>query len=376
MKIITNIARVIIALVFIISGFLKANDPTGFGFKLQEYFEHFGMQFFVQFAFIISMIVSIIEILIGYALLMGIKPKLTVWSTFVLMLFFWFLVAYSSYTNAVTDCGCFGDAIKFSPAQEFRNDSIFLVLIIIMLIGLKYISPLVNGAVSMVGFIVVLFLSMGFTIRNYLYLPAIDFLPFKEGNSIEEKMKSNDPDVYASKFIYTYLPTGADSLIDEARLKVLYKTGIDSLYKWKETKKPELIHQGVHPPIHDFIIKDEGGNDVTLSFFADDYKLVMTSYDVNKMSKPVLTKISKLSDEWRKTGKEFWGLTNSEAPVTEKLRHDNQLYIDFFNLDATPIKMMVRSNPGLLLIKKDKVIKKWSSFSIPSMDQVSKFIHE
>jgi uncharacterized membrane protein YphA (DoxX/SURF4 family) len=374
MKYITNIARVIIGLVFIISGLLKANDPTGFGFKLHEYFEYFNVTFLNQFAFAISMIVSILEILLGYALLIGLKPKITVWCTAVLIAFFWFLVFEASKTTKLSDCGCFGDAIKFTPKRELLNDTIFMALIIVMLFGLKYIKPLFNGAISMVSFILVIFLSMGFTIRNYLYLPAIDFLPFKEGNSIQEKMKSDDPDIYSSKFVYTYLPTGADSVIDEARLKALYKQGIDSLYKWKKTMDPALIHEGVHPPVHDFIIKDETGNDVTLSFFADDYKLVMTSYDLNKVSRPVLEKFAKLSDDWRKTGKEFWGLTNSEHQVTEKVRHDNQLFIDFYTLDATPIKMMVRSNPGLMLIKKDKVIKKWSSFALPTMEQVKTFM--
>jgi hypothetical protein len=210
---------------------------------------------------------------------------------------------------------------------------------------------------------------MGFTIKNYLYLPPKDFLPFKIGNSIQENMVSNDPDVYENTFIYTYLPNGADSSINEERLKVLYRDGIDSLYKYKD-RKTVRVHEGKKAPIHDFVIKDKDGNDVTQSFFMDGYKLVLTSYDLNTANMAALTKISKLSDEWRKEGKEFWGLSNSLEPETEKLRHDKQLYIDFYNLDATPIKMMVRSNPGLLLIKKDVVIKKWSSYNIPSIDEV------
>jgi uncharacterized membrane protein YphA (DoxX/SURF4 family) len=369
MKILTNIARVIIALVFILSGLLKANDPTGFGFKLHEYFEVFNLSFLNPIAFGVAVVVSILEILMGYALLVGIKPKLTVWSTFAMMLFFWVLVGFSATTGKVTDCGCFGDAVKFSVQREFINDSIFLSLIILMLFGLRYIKPLFNVAIGMVSFIVVFFLSMGFTIKNYLYLPAKDFLPFKVGNSIQEKMVSNDPDVYENIFIYTYLPTGADSSINEDRLKAIFKDGVDSLYKYKD-RTTTLIHEGAKAPIHDFIIFDRDKNDVTKSFFADDYKLVLTSYDLGNSNKAVFTKIATLSNEWRKTGKEFWGLTNSLDAETEALRHDYQLYVDFYNLDATPIKMMVRSNPGLLLIKKDVVIKKWSSYNIPSIDEV------
>ena len=374
MKIATNIARVIIALVFILSGLLKANDPSGFGFKLHEYFEVFNLTALNPLAFGIACMVSIIEILIGYALFMGIKPKLTVWCTFLMMLFFWFLVGFSALTGKVTDCGCFGDAVKFSVEREFLNDTVFLLLIVLMLFGLKHMKPLLNGAIGLVGFIVVFFLSMGFTIKNYLYLPTKDFLPFKVGSSIKAGMVSNDPDVYENTFVYTYTPTGADSTINEERLKALYREFpdtkvLDSLYKYKD-RKTVKVHEGVKAPIHDFIIKDKDGNEVTQSFFADDYKLVLTSYDLNKSNKAAFKKIAKLSDDWRKIGKEFWGLTNGLDAETEALRHDYQLFVDFYNLDATPIKMMVRSNPGLLLIKKDVVIKKWSSYNFPSIEEV------
>lgn len=369
MKILTNIARVIIALVFIISGLLKANDPSGFGFKLHDYFEVFNLSALNPIAFALACVVSVVEILIGYALLMGLKPKLTAWLTFVMMLFFWLLVGFSAYTGKVTDCGCFGDAIKFSVKQEFINDSIFLALIILILFGLNHIKPILGKAIGMVSFIVVFFLSMGFTLKNYLYLPAKDYLPFKVGNSIQANMVSDDPDVFENNFIYTYLPTGADSSINEARLKAIYHEGTDTLYKYKD-RETKLVHEGKKAPIHDFIISDKDGNDVTLSFFADDYKLVFTSYDLKNSNRGAFPRIAKLSDEWRKLGKDFWGLTNSLEPETEAVRHDFQMYIDFYNLDATPIKMMVRSNPGLLLIKKDVVIHKWSSYNIPNIEEV------
>ena len=270
MKIATNIARVIIALVFILSGLLKANDPSGFGFKLHEYFEVFNLTALNPLAFGIACMVSIIEILIGYALFMGIKPKLTVWCTFLMMLFFWFLVGFSALTGKVTDCGCFGDAVKFSVEREFLTDTVFLLLIVLMLFGLKHMKPLLNGAIGLVGFIVVFFLSMGFTIKNYLYLPTKDFLPFKVGSSIKAGMVSNDPDVYENTFVYTYTPTGADSTINEERLKALYREFpdtkvLDSLYKYKD-RKTVKVHEGVKAPIHDFIIKDKDGNEVTQSF--------------------------------------------------------------------------------------------------------------
>ena len=225
--------------------------------------------------------------------------------------------------------------------------------------GLNHIKPILGKAIGMVSFIVVFFLSMGFTLKNYLYLPAKDYLPFKVGNSIQANMVSDDPDVFENNFIYTYLPTGADSSINEARLKAIYHEGTDTLYKYKD-RETKLVHEGKKAPIHD----------VTLSFFADDYKLVFTSYDLKNSNRGAFPRIAKLSDEWRKLGKDFWGLTNSLEPETEAVRHDFQMYIDFYNLDATPIKMMVRSNPGLLLIKKDVVIHKWSSYNIPNIEEV------
>ena len=130
----------------IISGLIKLNDPVGFSFKLEEYFSQgvLDLPVFEPYALAISIIVVIVEVLLGIALLIGFKPKLTVWSLLLMIVFFTFLTFYSAYFNKVTDCGCFGDAVKLTPWESFTKDIILLVLIVILFAGIRYILSLIH----------------------------------------------------------------------------------------------------------------------------------------------------------------------------------------------------------------------------------------
>ncbi|MEO8934393.1 MAG: DoxX family protein, partial [Xanthomarina sp.] len=144
MKYIVNISRVLVGVLFIISGFVKLNDPLGFSYKLQEYFsvDVLNIPFLEPYALIISVFVVIFEVILGVFLLIGYKPKFTVWSLLGMIVFFTFLTFYSAYFEKVKDCGCFGDAIPLTPWESFTKDVILLVLILILFLGIKYIKPL------------------------------------------------------------------------------------------------------------------------------------------------------------------------------------------------------------------------------------------
>ena len=148
MAFITNILRLLTGVLFIISGLIKANDPVGFGIKLEEYFTVFNTEFMIPLATGLAIFVCVAEIALGIALLLGYKSKLTLWLLLLMMIFFTFLTFYSAYFNKVTDCGCFGDAIKLTPWQSFSKDIILLVMILIMFAGLRYIRPIFVGALN------------------------------------------------------------------------------------------------------------------------------------------------------------------------------------------------------------------------------------
>ena len=143
MKYIVGFARIIVGLLFIISGLIKLNDPVGFSFKLKDYFapEVLNLEFLVPFALLIAIILVIFEVLLGVALLLGHFKKWTLWALLLMIVFFTFLTFYSAYFNKVTDCGCFGDALPLTPWESFSKDIVLLFLVLILFFGSKSSLP-------------------------------------------------------------------------------------------------------------------------------------------------------------------------------------------------------------------------------------------
>jgi len=203
MKYLVGFSRIFVGILFIISGFIKLNDPVGFSFKLEEYFSSgvLDLPFFEPHALLISIIVVVFEVLVGVMLLIGYQSKFTVWSLLIMIIGFTFLTFYSAYFNKVTDCGCFGDAIKLTPWESFTKDIVLLVLIVILFIGRKHILPAFSLKTNRLIVFIALVLS-GFYVYHVLnHLPVIDFRPFEIGKNIEEGMTVPED---APKAIYDY----------------------------------------------------------------------------------------------------------------------------------------------------------------------------
>jgi len=177
LKILTHISRILIGALFIFSGFVKLVDPMGSAFKFQEYFSEsvLDMEFFIPYALPFAIILVVGELVLGVMLLVGYLPKITVWSIFLLNCVFLFLTWYSYTYDKVTDCGCFGDAITMSPKATFYKNVIFMVFIIILIFGIKYIKPLLNNRIASLATFVAAFLSFGVVYHVLTHLPIIDF---------------------------------------------------------------------------------------------------------------------------------------------------------------------------------------------------------
>ena len=150
MKILYQIARLSVGVLFIFSGYVKLVDPIGFSYKLEEYFgpDVLGLEFLVPLALTLSVCIVIFELLLGVMLLLGVAKKFTLWSLLLMIVFFTFLTFYSAYFNKVTDCGCFGDAIPLDPWQSFYKDVILSVLILFLFFKSKYLHPLFKNKVA------------------------------------------------------------------------------------------------------------------------------------------------------------------------------------------------------------------------------------
>lgn len=378
MRFITQVSRVLVGALFIFSGFIKLNDPVGFSFKLDEYFgaDVLNLPFLQPFALWIALIVVILEVLLGIALLIGYQRKLTSWLLLLMIVFFTFLTFYSAYFNKVTDCGCFGDAIPLTPWQSFGKDVVLSILILIIFFNQQYIKPILShtGSYVTMSFSLVLCSLFG----NYVlkHLPAIDFRAYAVGKSISEGMKSAEElgvqgTEYGTVYVMKNNSTGEEK-------KISSKAYVDE--KWWENKEWEMLSDktetvvlvhGYEPPVHDFVmtLEDEDITDKVLSmpavFLVISYKMEITDDDA-------YAKINEFAVEAGKSGTMLLGVSASLPEVVEQKRHDLQTPFPFAVMDETTLKTIVRSNPGIVLLKHGRVAAKWHHNDLPDFAEVQK----
>lgn len=353
MRYIIGIVRIFVGILFIISGFIKLNDPVGFSFKLEEYFSQgvLDLPVFMPYALAISIIVVILEVLLGVMLILGIKVKFTVWSLLGMIVFFTFLTFYSAYFNKVTDCGCFGDAIKLTPWESFTKDVVLLVLIVLLFIGQKYITPLFRPFVTKI----ILFGSVLFSICYVYYvlnhLPVIDFRPYEIGKNIEEGMTVPEG---APKAIFEY----AWKFNVDGKEEIIVTNGdyptVDGDFIGVET---EEIQKGYEPPVHDFTIEQDG-EDFAASLLQEPKLVAVIAYDLRKSNEAIFTEIKTVTDKAIKNGYKVIGMSASGPDQTDALTAKNNLDFDFYFTDETTLKTIVRSNPGVLVLEKGTITQK------------------
>lgn len=353
MKYLVTFSRIFVGVLFIISGFIKLNDPVGFSFKLEEYFSQgvLDLPFFEPHALTISITVVIFEVLVGVMLLVGFRVKFTVWSLLVMIVGFTFLTFYSAYFNKVTDCGCFGDAIKLTPWESFTKDIVLLVLIIILFIGRKYINPLFGSNTKRIITMVALVLC-GIYVNHVLnHLPVIDFRPYKIGANIEDGM--NVPED-APKPIIEY----AWKFKTAAGEKVVVTNGdypqVDGEFISAETTE---IQKGYEPPVHDFTI-EQNGEDFALSLLNEPKLVMVVAYDLRKTNQDVYGEIKEVTDKALENGYKVIGMSASNEQQTSDLVKQHKLAFEFYFTDETTLKTIVRSNPGVLVLEKGTIKQK------------------
>lgn len=353
MKYIVHISRILVGVLFIISGFIKLNDPLGFSYKLQEYFgaDVLNTEFLIPYALGISVIVVVLEVVLGVFLLIGYKPKLTVYSILAMIVFFTFLTFYSAYFDKVKDCGCFGDALKLTPWESFTKDVVLLVLILALVFGIKHIKPLFSKlpttALALLSFLV----SLWFGYHVLMHLPAIDFRAYEIGKNIQKGMEI--PENAAKpilEYTWTFKVNGEDQ---EILTNGSYPT-VDGEYVSVETKE---IDAGYIPPIQDFSIESDN-EDLTTYYLEKDNLVIVTMYSIQHGETDGKAKLKAFTDKAIKKGYTVIGLTSSGTEDKQQIKADYNLNFDFYLCDEKVIKTIVRSNPGIVVLKKGTVTNK------------------
>jgi uncharacterized membrane protein YphA (DoxX/SURF4 family) len=365
MKILNNISQFIVGIVFIFSGFVKAIDPLGSTYKFIDYFEAFGMEFFNSIAFPLAIILSSLEFIIGFSILFSIKKRYTSWLLLMFMAFFTLLTLILAIYNPVTDCGCFGDAIIMTNWQTFGKNIFLMIFTIILVINRNKFEVKWNNLKQWSYLFVAFSLIITLSVYYYNNLPLMDFRPYKVGTHIPEKMIVPEN---ARKTEYeTILKYQKNDEVKEFTLENLP----DSTWEWISTENI-LISKGDDPKIHDFTISTLVGNDITEIVLNDDkFTFLLIAYDLTKTNTKNISVINELAGFVQKSGKcNFICMTSSLESDINNFKEKTNASYSFFNTDEITLKTIIRSNPGIVLLKKGTIIGKWHHRNLPSTKEI------
>jgi len=376
-NVLLRFSRFFVGALFIFSGLIKANDPLGFGYKLQEYFEVFHMGFLNGMATGIAILLCTLEIVLGALLLLGFWGKKVAWGLLLLIIFFTLLTFISAAFKVVTSCGCFGDAIPLTPWQSFSKDLILLVLILIIFVKKELIQPLFTKEATQRNIaLAVTILSLGFGLYTYNVLPVIDFLPYKVGAHIPSLMvipPGEKPDEFEIMYHLKNKKTNAEQDMSD---KAYLKTEIWKDNNWEIIGEPtkRLVKKGYEPKIKDLVITDASGTDYTKELIENPYySLVFVAYDLKNTNESAIGKLNAIAiNATQQFNIRTVLLTSNSAQDAEAFIKKNNLFSEVFYADAVPLKSMVRANPGVLLLKNGVVINKWHYHNVPTFDQLSR----
>jgi uncharacterized membrane protein YphA (DoxX/SURF4 family) len=375
-KIALNFSRWFVGILFIFSGLIKANDPLGFGYKLQEYFEVFHISFLSGWATGIAIILCVLEIVLGALLLFGFWKNQVIKGLLILIVFFTFLTFVSAAFKVVTSCGCFGDAISLTPWQSFGKDLILLALIVYLYLHREKLEPVSTKPGVQSGlFSAVFAASLFFGTYTYNYLPIIDFLPYKIGSSIPESMKVPAGEAQDEFLIMYQLENKKTAETKKMSDKDYLRLEVWKDEDWEVVGTPEkkLIKKGYDVKIKDLFIADASGTDYTKELIENPYyNLVVVAYDLKETNENAIAETNALAlNAAEQFNIRTVLLTSNSAQDADVFSKKMKLFMEVFYADAVPLKSMVRANPGVLLLKNGIVVNKWHYHTLPSFDELT-----
>jgi len=424
MKYFLGFARLLVGNLFIFSGLVKANDPLGFSYKLEEYFMEFGMDWAWLHEILVPLaaLLCIVEIVLGVALLVGYKMKLVSWSLLLMIVFFTILTGASAIFEIVRSCGCFGDAIPLSPWESFYKDLILLAFIILIFIKQKEIKPyektgdwLILFALSTLLLIplsillewsmiyevtIVLWLSLAVkyfvkkpqyasvtavvlsliyglyvTVVAVNYLPFRDFRPYAVGKNLPEQMKlpeNAQPSIYENILVYKNKKTGEVKEMNDEEYNAS-RIWENKDWEWQSTDS-KLVKEGDEPAITDLSFLTPSGRDITDKVLGVEKVLLIICYDLSQTSTEHLDEIKELVAEATKAGIRCGGVSSAGVEEKNQFIEEHELNFDFLVADGIVLKTIVRSNPGIIYLERGTVKGKWHENEVPkSVEELQAF---
>ena len=371
-RLIASISRTLLGLVFIFSGVVKAIDPLGTVYKIEDYLKAFGGFFteLLPMAEVAAWALIILELLLGVCMVLNIRTQWTAWVSLLFYLVMTPLTLYIALTNPVSDCGCFGDAVVLTNWQTFWKNVVLIVLAILLVACRKHTRQLWSNWMEVVLTVLTIVAAVAFMTWTRLHLPLKDFRPYKVGNHLPTLMEYPDdaePDVYEYSFVYE------KDGVEQTFTLENYPKG-DSTWTFVRSNS-KLIKKGYEPPIHDFEIINAEGEDLTWDILESEEPVTLVvMYDLKKADKKQMAKVVNLASNLSPF---------ASIPDTLSLQGESEgaLYIltgsgtdDIINFcleypalsdcictcDPVTLKTIVRANPGAIVVQNGTVIDKYN----------------
>ncbi|MEO5946121.1 MAG: BT_3928 family protein [Chitinophagaceae bacterium] len=359
MKIAVTVIRIIVGLLFVFSGLVKANDPLGLSYKMQEFFEIWGLHQFNSWTLFMSVLMNAFEIIAGTALIVGWRIKLFSWLLLLLIVFFTFLTGYTYITGMPKNCGCFGDCLPISSKTSFLKDVILTILIVFLFWKQRYIKPFLSPTFATVKMIGVTIFAFGFQWYTLNYMPVVDCMPFKKGNNISEKMKMPANAIPDSTIItFVYDKNGQTVEFTATDFPADFKVPPYKLIK----RYDKIIRKGSNnePPIKGFALSGETKIDSTAIVLSQPNAILLF---IENFSIPVSKWENKFTEVYavaKEKNIPIYIVTSQPDIAAKEIAKTTFADIIILSCDFTAVRTAARVSPNLYLLKEGTIFNKWS----------------
>jgi uncharacterized membrane protein YphA (DoxX/SURF4 family) len=362
MNYVRNISRILVGLVFIFSGFVKGVDPLGTAYRIEDYFIAYGTPWANPLSLYLSIFLCAVEFTLGVSLLLNLRLKLLSWPLLLMMSFFTVLTFFDALNNPVPDCGCFGDALKLTNWTTFYKNIVLMILVGIIFFYRKKFQSVFLPRIDNMAVAVIFVAFLSFSVYQYRHLPWIDFLGWETGTDLVP----DNPGQAKTYLTYKNKITGEE------------KEYLSPNYPWNDstwTSQWEFVGQRVDDSGvkkgHSLKIFDAAGNDYTETFVNNPgYQFLVAAYSLKDASRKGFEKIDRLDDEIYRNGHSLIVLTGSVEEEIQSFRKGLHPDIEFYQADDIELKMMIRANPGLILLKDGVVMGKWHWRDLPDYQEL------
>lgn len=368
MKPLVQVVRIIVGVLFIFSGLVKANDPMGLSYKMQEFFEVWGLHGFNGWTLSLSVLMNAFEIIAGFALLIGWRIKLFIWLLLLLIIAFTFLTGYTYVTGKPKNCGCFGDCLPITSQTSFLKDVVLLIMIGFLLLKQQYIKPIFKSSIGIITMILVSIFAFGLQWYTLRYLPIVDCLPFKKGNNLKERIKmpaNAVPDSTVITFVYT--KNGKDVEFTAAEFPADFNTQTYTNMR----RYDKIVRKGRNnePPIKGFELSGETNQDSTQFVLSQPYAVLLFVENFKNSGSNWKDNFSKVNALAKSKNIPVFLITAEPGAAPSQLKGEGFETVTVFKCDYKAIETAARVNPTIYLIKEGVVVEKFGGTSIGKLSK-------